>query len=163
MAIRYQTIVHISDDLSTLKHIWWIINNNLTKLWFIILFQSYFPLQGGCSIGHPPETHIKLKSRDISSANNLLLSCRSILAFCTEHGSITTVLCAHVQTDLVTAIGVQDDRTFTRFEFKMCFWRIPILQQPTGSSASPGKIADADIEYFIKIQSLYLGYRYHIH
>ena len=41
------------------------------------------------------------------------------LKFCTEHGSITAVLCAKFQIDWTIETGVMDERDFARFEFKM--------------------------------------------
>ena len=41
-----------------------------------------------CNIGYPSETHLKLKSREISFAYNLFRSDLIVLEFCTEHGGI---------------------------------------------------------------------------
>ena len=46
-----------------------------------------------CNIGYPSETHLKLKSHEISFVHNIRFSCTVVLKFCTEH-SITVVLSA---------------------------------------------------------------------
>ena len=46
-------------------------------------------LQRLCNAGYPSETHLKLKSREISFTHNSFISIPIILKFCTEHGSIT--------------------------------------------------------------------------
>ena len=45
-----------------------------------------------CNVRYPPETHLKLKSREISFAHNFLINYSIISKFCTEHGSDTAVL-----------------------------------------------------------------------
>ena len=60
--------------------------------------------------GQPPETHLKVKSREISFVHYLFLHCRIDLKFCTGHGSNTVVLCAKYQTDLTTGMGVMSKR-----------------------------------------------------
>ena len=72
----------------------------------------------GCNTRYTPETHLKPKSREIAFARNLLLSCQIVLKFCTEHDSITVVLCAKFQHDLTTRMDVMDKRHFTKFEFR---------------------------------------------
>ena len=52
-------------------------------------------------MGYQSETHPKLKSREISFVHNVRFSCPIFLKFCTEHGSITAVLCAKFQNDWV--------------------------------------------------------------
>ena len=51
-----------------------------------------------------PETHLKLKYREVSFTHNLCRSCPIVLNFCAEHGS-----------GIADAMDVRD---FTRFEFK---------------------------------------------
>ena len=43
------------------------------------------------------------------------LSCPIVLIFCTEHSSITAVLCAKLQNDWVTEIDIMDEQDFKRF------------------------------------------------
>ena len=40
-----------------------------------------------CNIGYAFETHLKLKSPEISFVHNICLSCPIVLKYCTEHGS----------------------------------------------------------------------------
>ena len=47
-----------------------------------------------CNIGYPSETHLKLKSREISFVNNIRVYNSIVLKFCTECSCIMTVLCA---------------------------------------------------------------------
>ena len=55
-------------------------------------------------IQHIPTKHIlHFKFRPISSVHNIYLVCSIILKFCTEHDSITAVLCAKFQNDQVIA------------------------------------------------------------
>ena len=73
------------------------------------------------TVGYPSE---KPKSPKISLAHNWLLSDEIVLNFCTEHGSITAVLCVNFQNDLTDEMGVLEERDFTRFEFNMSFEQI---------------------------------------
>ena len=43
------------------------------------------------------KTHLKLKYKEISSIHEIDFSCPVIMKFCTEHDSITAVLCAIFQ------------------------------------------------------------------
>ena len=56
-----------------------------------------------------------------------IINCWIVLKFCTEHGSITAVLCAKFQNDLATKMGIVDERDFARFKFKMRFGRISYI------------------------------------
>ena len=82
-----------------------------------------------CNIRYPSEIHLKLKSREISFAHNSCFSWPIDLRFCTEHGSITTVLCAKLQTDWTIEKDVMDERDFASFEFKMGFGRISYIAE----------------------------------
>ena len=64
---------------------------------------------------YPCQIHCKLKSSENLFDLNLLLCCQIILKFCTEHGSITAVLCANFQNDLTTKMDVMDEQEFKRF------------------------------------------------
>ena len=68
-----------------------------------------------CNIGYPSETHLKLKSREISFVHNTRFNCPIVLKFCTEHGN---------QNDWKLDMAVMNERDFTRFEFKMRFGQI---------------------------------------
>ena len=59
----------------------------------------------------------RILNRKISFAHNLLLSCITVLKFCTEHGSITAVLCANFQNDLTTEVNAMNEisRDFSFF------------------------------------------------
>ena len=83
-----------------------------------------------CNIEYPPETHIQLKSREISLANNLLHNNPVVLKFGTEHGSITAVLCAKFQNDWRTETNLMDKRGFARFHDGY-----PILHKAPGRNA----------------------------
>ena len=64
------------------------------------LLVSHLALPGAlCNIGYPSEIYLKLKSREISVAHISCFSWPIILKFCTEHGSITAVICAKLQAD----------------------------------------------------------------
>ena len=61
--------------------------------------------------------------------HSYLLNYSIVLKLCTEHGSITAVLCAKFPNDWTTEIIALDERVSARFEFKMslgCVW----IQQP---------------------------------
>ena len=78
--------------------------------------------QGAMSnIGYPSETHLKSKSCKNSFALNSYLNWPNVLKFCTEHSSITAVLCAKFRNDWAIETDVMDKLDFTRFEFKMSF------------------------------------------
>ena len=55
-----------------------------------------------CNIGYPSETHLKLKSSEILLVHNIRFSGSIHFKFCTEHGSITAMLCAKFQNDWIT-------------------------------------------------------------
>ena len=85
-------------------------------------------LWGRCNNGTLSETPPKLQSRKTSFVNNICFSCPSILKFCTEHGSVTAVLCAKFQNDRIIERYTVEERDFARFE--LIFWRVAILQCP---------------------------------
>ena len=85
-----------------------------------------------CNTGHPSETHLKLKSREISFFHNTRVNNPIILIFCTEHDSITAVLRVKCQNDWTTETDVIDEQDFARFEFKMSFARISYITQHRG-------------------------------
>ena len=114
------------------------ISSSLVQRWDdLFIWQHYFSRGWSCppcphanlrilrsqcywhNIGNPTETHIK--SREISFAHSYSFSYPIMLKFCTEHGSITAVLCAKFQNDWTSYMGVMDERDFTRFELK-CVW-----------------------------------------
>ena len=68
-----------------------------------------------------PKSIPKLKSREVSFLLSFLRNCRIVLKFCTEHGSITAVLCAKFQNVLTTMTKIMKKRDFTRFEFRNRF------------------------------------------
>ena len=66
------------------------------KWWNIIIMRLlYYRI-------YPPKTHFKIKSHKILLVHNIHFSCQIILTFCTEHGSVTAMLCAKFQNDLTT-------------------------------------------------------------
>ena len=52
---------------------------------------------------------LKLKILQILFAHNSCLNCQIILKFCTEHGSITAVLCAKLQNDSTTDMNFMEE------------------------------------------------------
>ena len=82
-----------------------------------------------CDIRYPSVTHLKLKSCENSFTHNFQLNNPIILKLCTEHGSMTAVLCAKCQNDWMTKTYVMDEQVFTKFEFKMHFGRISYTAQ----------------------------------
>ena len=83
--------------------------------------------RGWYNIAYPFETYLKPKPREISFGHNLLLSCTVVLKFCTEHGSVTAVLCAKYQNDLTIEMDVLNERSFARFEFDVSFGEITCI------------------------------------
>ena len=75
--------------------------------------------------------YLKLKFREISFAHNSCFSWPITLKFCTEHDSITAVLCAKFQTDWTIETDVVEEQVSTRFEFiiKMSLRRISYIAQ----------------------------------
>ena len=55
-----------------------------------------------CNIRISSKVHFKLKYIQISFDHDFCLSCEIILESCTEHGSITAMLCAKFQNDFTT-------------------------------------------------------------
>ena len=68
-------------------------------------------------MGYPFETRLKRKSREISFACYFILSCQTVLEFCTEHGNDTAVLCAKLQNNLTIDVDHMNERDFARFQF----------------------------------------------
>ena len=89
-----------------------------------------------CNIGYPSETHLELKSHEISLVHNIRFKCLIDLKFCTGHGSDTAVLCAKFQGDGSTEAFVMGKRDFARFEFKMNFGRISYIAHGTTDVSS---------------------------
>ena len=69
-----------------------------------------------CIRWYPSETHLMLKSREISFLLDIHLIWEIVLKFCTEHGSNTTVLYAKVQNDFTTEQKIMGKWDFTRLE-----------------------------------------------
>ena len=89
--------------------------------------------RGRCNIGYLSETHLGLKSLEISHVHNTQFSCQIILKSCTEHGSIIAMLCAKFQNDWNNEQYFMANKVLTRFEFKMSFQGMySILQHPQG-------------------------------
>ena len=64
-----------------------------------LLMETQMPLtvhdhNGFWGIRYPSETHLKLKSHEISFARNIFRSYLIVLKFCIEHGNDIAVLCA---------------------------------------------------------------------
>ena len=86
--------------------------------------------RGCCHIAYPSKRHLKLKSCKISFPHNLLLSCQIVFKFCTEHGSITAVLCTKFKNNSTNNMGAMREWNFMRFEFNMRLDGYSTLQQP---------------------------------
>ena len=85
-----------------------------------------------CNIGYPYETHLnpQSQSHEIAFAHNWFpIYPTFVLKFCTEHGSITAVICAKSRNDGTTETDVMDDRDFARIEFKLLFGQMSYIAQ----------------------------------
>ena len=74
---------------------------------------GYSPLfipGGRYNIEHPPEIHLRHISRKISFVQDYIRIQLLILKFCTEHGSVTAVLCAKFQNDWMMGMGEINER-----------------------------------------------------
>ena len=80
-----------------------------------------------CNEKYPSETHLKLKSRKISFVHNIHLNNPIVLNFCTEHGSITAMLCAKFENIWTTEIDIMDEWDFARFGLTMSLQTYPWL------------------------------------
>ena len=81
------------------------LNKWLSKQWWCWWFETksrslWRHRNDCCNIGCPSKTHLKLRSHEISFVHNLSLSYQITLKFCTEHVSITAVLCAKFRNKL---------------------------------------------------------------
>ena len=85
-----------------------------------------------CKIGSVFETHLKLKSREISFVHNTRFNNPIVLKFGTDHGWITAVLCAKFQNDWTTEAKVMDERGFARFALRWVADGYPILYNTPG-------------------------------
>ena len=65
-------------------------------------------------------------------------NCPIVLSFCSEHGSITAVLCAKIQNDWITHKQIVGKRDFARFGFDMSFGRRSYIAQHRVHSTCPG-------------------------
>ena len=74
------------------------------------------------NIGYPSETHLKFKFCEISVVHNNRFICPIVSKFCTEHDSITAVLCAKFQNNWISYTWNIGKRDFTRFGFKSLGW-----------------------------------------
>ena len=84
----------------------------------------------GCwAIRYLSESHLKLKSREISFVHNLLINYPIALIFCAEHGSDTAMLCVKFRNDCRNVAYVMDGWDYVRFGFKMSFGRISYIAQ----------------------------------
>ena len=89
-------------------------------------FLSYWAV---CKIGYPSETHLQLKSRDISFVHYISFSRSIIKFFCLVHDNDTAVPCAKCQDDSNIQMDVLNDGIFAKFEFKMRFGQISYIEQ----------------------------------
>ena len=53
----------------------------------------------------------------IPFAHNSFISCQIVLKFCTEHGSVTAMLCTKFQNDLISEMDVMNEQNLPRFKF----------------------------------------------
>ena len=106
--------------------------------------------RGAVHIGYPSETHLKLKSRKISFANNIRFNRPILLKFCTEHGSITAMLFEKLQNDWTTGADVMNGGDFARFEFKMSFGRISYIAQHSRDVVEDSLSASVTSLWFIR-------------
>ena len=60
---------------------------------------SEIQLRALCNMGYPSETHLKLKSYDISFVHNIRSNRPIVLKLCTRQGSNTVMLCVNVRND----------------------------------------------------------------
>ena len=72
-----------------------------------------------------------MKSCKISSSYNINYSPWILPKFCTEHGSVTAVLCAKFQKDSWIQKEAMDNQDLERFQLKMGFgWNLYIVIGP---------------------------------
>ena len=76
------------------EHTWHVKGFSIRDIDIVSTVHYYQKLGVLCNIWCPSETHVQLKSREIS--HNICFSCPSILEFCTEHGIYIAVLCAKI-------------------------------------------------------------------
>ena len=60
--------------------------------------------RGGCNIGYLLKVHLKVTSRELSFAHNVLLIVKIVLKFYTEYGIDTAVFCVTFENDLTTGM-----------------------------------------------------------
>ena len=110
-----------------------------------------------CNMEYPSKMHNKLKSRKVSFPHNLFCSCTSIAKFCTEHGSITAMLCAKfhksnvkhrkaayisIRHQIVNTLEVSAPHSI---DVCQCPTPTPPPPQPTNESECPHPIFEASI------------------
>ena len=90
---------------------------------------------GCCNIGYPYETHLKLKSREISFAQGIHSNCQIVLKIYTAHDNDTLVLCAKYENNLILKLWVMGRRVFALFELHMRFgWPLCMARVPPTTS-----------------------------
>ena len=85
---------------------------------------------GLCDIWHPPEKHLKPKSREISSDHKLFLNDPFVLKFCTGHSNIIAMLFVNFQNDWTSETDITDEPVLGRIEIKTGLGWIFLIAQP---------------------------------
>ena len=99
-------------------------------IWWLLIILGKLTPGVLCSMEYLFETHLKAKSLENSLAYILFLNNPIVLKFCSEHGSITFMLCAKFQNDWMTETDFMDKQNFARLELNslrpsdayMCRW-----------------------------------------
>ena len=86
-----------------------------------------------CTMGHPSETHLKLKSHEDLFTHNLFRNGPIVLKVCAGYDSDTAMLCAKFKNILTTDMDVMDQWDFVRFQFNMNFGDILYCAAPQES------------------------------
>ena len=102
-------------DIWDIKAVWVNIITNDTKVTKWVCYNA----------GHPPQTWFKMKSCDNLFVRSIHNNQQIILKFCTEHGSVTTMLSVKFQMDFLYKTEDIDRQVFVRFQMDSLYCNVP--------------------------------------
>ena len=124
------TAVQKFKTIGQLKWVWWTneISRDLILRWFSDGYLILHSIPGWshkrkrtralCCMEYPSDTHVKLKSREISFVHSMRFCCPIVLKSPIKHDSVIAMHCAIFQNDWVNKKYSLCRRNLARFEFK---------------------------------------------
>ena len=153
--LRTSTHCFLANNIHLIPKWKWLMNINVRRPCIHYLLGATPTSTPGalCNTGYPSETHTELISRENSCVHNTRFRCIIVLQFCTEHGSITAMICAK------SRFGNCDVSGQTRFEVKISFGRISqIAQGPWAGGYSVKSMLNSMLVYKDFLTWLLIGW-----